>query len=182
MCAAAGLLTSRALAGPPVYHTADEVTEGPPRLNGPDADLTIRDGEMTGRLDGGAYDVHIAPDAARGHGPMGPIDVKLQRGPQGFHVVGVWNGGDIDVVLGASGLHGRMLSQIAPGDRGYRSCRYDLDRLGHGSAYSGTARCLGVEHELRYDVRPRLPSDLTDEQNVVLLVAYFAAPPPVFND
>jgi hypothetical protein len=168
------------LAGPPVYHAKDSIFEQPAHLAGPDADLTIRAGVLSGRLDGGAYRVSITPDSARGTGPMGPIDVRLKRQPDGYHVRGVWNGGDVNVVLGLAGMRGTMMTQI-DGDRGYRSCHYDLTPLGHDRGYSGIARCLGVEHPLRYEVRPRLQSDVTEEQNVILLLAYFAAPPEVFN-
>jgi hypothetical protein len=171
---------SRAAAGPPTsFHAVDEIDERPPRLLGADAQLTIHDGVLSGRLDGGAYDVKLTPDAAVGRGPLGRIDVRIRRAGDGYDLAGVWNGGKVHLVVDQRGARGDVVKQISAEDPGYASCHYDIWWLRKQHEYTGLSQCLGDEAPLRFEVRPHRRSDLSDEQNAVLLLAYFAAPPAV---
>jgi hypothetical protein len=165
---------------PPVYRATDAIDEHPARLVGDDANLTIKNGWLTGRLERGAYRVQITPDRAVGTGPLGRVDVRIRRAGDAIDVSGIWNGGDVHVVLGPDRIEGRALKQISDEQRGYQSCRYELDRGAVSRHYTGLAECLG-QQPLRMDVAPRLQADLRDEENAVLLVAYLAAPPAVWN-
>jgi hypothetical protein len=161
------------------YHAVDHIEEHPARLIGEDASLTIDHGVLGGRLDGGQYDVRITPDAAKGSGPMGPIDVQIKRVASAYDVSGLWNGGHLHFRVSESGAEGNVLKQISADDRGYQSCHYEIERLRSTSGYTGLSECLGAAEPLRFEIRPRRAADMTDEQNVILLVAYFAAPPAV---
>jgi hypothetical protein len=165
---------------PPVYQVKDTIEGHPERLVGPYARLSIRQGVLTGRLERGAYNVRITPQSARGTGPLGAVDVKIKRMGTSFDIAGKWNGGDLHLVLGPDGIHGTAMKQISDEDRGYQSCRYEIARLPRRPGLSGVAECLGTS-PLRFEVQPTTPSDLTDEENAILLVAYLAAPPAVWN-
>jgi hypothetical protein len=165
---------------PPVYQVKDTIDAHPERLVGPYARLTIKQGLLTGRLEQGAYNVRITPQSAKGMGPLGVVDVKIKRVGTSFDIAGLWNGGDLHFVLGPDGIHGTAMKQISDEDLGYQSCRYEITRVPRRSALSGLAECLGAR-PLRFEVQPTTPSILTDEENAVLLVAYLAAPPAVWN-
>jgi hypothetical protein len=179
--AAAGCATEGAhvTSSPLPYQTTDEIDTRPARLIGADGDLEIAHGQLLGRLDGGAYNVKLTADSAEGSGPMGRIDVHIKPVAQGFDLSGVWNGGDVHFVIGETGARGRALRQISPEDRGYESCRYDISPLGSSAGYEGLAECLGDVAPVRYELHPKTDAALTREQTAVLLLAYFAAPPPV---
>jgi hypothetical protein len=177
--AGCGLVSNAPSAPPLPYQSHDEIEEGPPRLIGSDGDLEIAHGTMSGSLEGGAYNVQLTADAARGRGPMGPIDVHIKPVAQGFDLSGVWNGGDVHLVVGANGARGQVLKQISPEDRGYASCWYDIARSGAAGKYEGLSECLGDNGPRHFELMPSSPAALTEEQNAVLLLAYFAAPPPV---
>jgi hypothetical protein len=165
---------------PPVYHARDVIEEQPARLVGDDAGLAIHDGVLTGRLEHGAYNVQIKPDSARGTGPLGPIDVRIARVGRGFEVAGLWNGGHLHFRIGPDEISGTAMKQISDEERGYQSCRYEIAKLERRPGYTGLSECLGSK-PLRFEVQPQSSADLTDEQNAILLVAYFAAPPAVWN-
>jgi hypothetical protein len=165
---------------PPVYQVRDTIDGHPERLVGPYARLTIKHGVLTGRLERGAYNVRITPQSAKGAGPLGAVDVKIKRVGTSFDVAGVWNGGDLHFVLGPDGIHGTAMKQISDEDRGYQSCRYEIAKVPRRSGLSGLAECLGA-NPLRFEVQPTTSSELTDEENAILLVAYLAAPPAVWN-
>jgi hypothetical protein len=165
---------------PPVYRTKDVIGGHPDRLVGPYAHLTIEHGVLTGRLERGAYNVAITPTSAKGTGPLGPVNLKIKRIGNAFDLAGLWNGGDLHFVIAPDDIHGTAMKQISDEDRGYQSCRYEFTRLAGRRGYSGLAECLGVE-PLRFDVQPTTSADLTDEQNAILLIAYLAAPPAVWN-
>jgi hypothetical protein len=156
------------------------MADRPASLVGEDAGLIIRDGLLTGRLERGGYSVRITADSARGTGPLGPIDVHINRMGRGFEVAGLWNGGHLHFLVGPDEIRGTALKQISDEERGYQSCRYQIAKLDRGSGYSGLSECLGSK-PLRFEVDPRSSADLTDEQTAILLVAYFAAPPAVWN-
>jgi hypothetical protein len=177
--ALAGGCATDAVGPPTSYRAVDHIDERPARLVGKAAELTIENGVLTGHLERGQYRAQITPDSARGYGPMGPIDVHIKRLGKAYDVSGMWNGGDLHFVVGENGAQGTAFRQISYEDRGYENCRYDIEKLKSGAGYSGLSECLGMEEPLRFEVQPKLTSDLTDEQNVVLLVAYLAAPPAV---
>jgi hypothetical protein len=95
-------------------------------------------------------------------------------------IAGLWNGGDLHMIVGPKGIRGTALKQISDQERGYQSCRYQIMKLPQRPAYSGLADCLGTS-PLRFELSEAAPSDLTDEENAILLVAYLAAPPAVWN-
>lgn len=163
----------------PPYRAVERIAENPPRLIGKDADLTIEHGALAGRLEGGTYHVNITPDSATGQGPLGPIDVHIKHVARGYDLSGLWNGGQVHFLVGESGARGHLLKQISAEDRGYESCQYDIQKLRRQPGYSGLSECLGDDHPLRFEVQPRLAGDMSQEQNAILLLAYFAAPPPV---
>jgi hypothetical protein len=165
---------------PPVYEARDAIDAHPARLVGDEAGLTIKDGWLSGPLEGGAYRVQVATDHARGAGPLGAVDVRIQRVAGGFDVAGVWNGGDLHLVVGRDEIRGTALKQISDEQRGYESCHYDIQRRAGSTHYTGLAECLG-ENPIRLDVQPTVRNAMTDEQNAILLVAYLAAPPAVWN-
>jgi hypothetical protein len=165
---------------PPVYRAKDTIGGQPDQLVGDQAQLTIQHGLLTGRLERGAYNVQITPTSAKGTGPLGRVDVRIKRVGQAVDVAGVWNGGDLHFVLGPDDIHGTALKQVSDEDRGYQGCRYRINRLGRGRGYAGLAECLGA-NPLRFEVRTATPADLTEEENAILLVAYFAAPPAIWN-
>jgi hypothetical protein len=169
---------AHAAGGPPTaWESTDEIVDRPAALVGQGADLRISNNVLSGQLEGGAYHVLITRDEARGDGPMGRVDVHIKRLGQGYELAGLWNGGHVDFFVGQDGAHGQLIKQISGEDRGYESCHYDIARSAHGG-YTGLSQCLGVE-PLRFDLAARTPSDLVSEQNAILLLAYFAAPPPV---
>ncbi len=155
------------------------VDDGTARLVGPGANLTIDHGVLAGTLEGGQYYVDISAQAARGRGPLGPIDVQIKRVAGGYDLTGLWNGGRVKFLIGERGARGQLLRQISPEDPGLRACDYDIQKLREKPRYSGLARCLGDPSPRRFDVDPRPIKALTDEENAILLLAYFAAPPPV---
>lgn len=159
-----------------VYGKDYGIYGSPGRLVGPDAHLRIKDNVLTGRLAGGAYQVAIGPDRAKGAGPMGPIDLRLTRLPTGYDVEGIWNGGTVHFVIGEKSITGKAMRRVSAGSIGHMVCNYDIVRTQNGSGFSGVARCLGQREGTRFELQPRLPTDLTQPQNVVLLVAYLVAP------
>jgi hypothetical protein len=161
---------------PPVSRTSAGIYRDPGLLVGPQGGLHIRDGVMVGRLAGGAYDVRIEPGVARGRGPLGTIDVRITRTAEGHQLDGLWNGGRIDLIVTDRVVRGRVVRPVAVGDRGYDTCRYDIGRFGDGAVYSGTVRCLQQGKVLRVEVHPRAQHNMTDPQNVLLLVADLTAP------
>jgi hypothetical protein len=177
----AGCGAARSASGPPTaFEATDEIVERPaaPALVGQGADLAINNGVLSGRLEGGAYHVTITPDQAVGSGPMGRVDVHIKRTPSGHEMAGLWNGGKVHFFVGEDGARGELLKQISGEDRGYESCFYDIEKRGNGPGYTGLSECLGAA-PLRFEVRPQLSTELSEEQTAILLLAYFAAPPPV---
>ena len=110
---------------------------------------------------------------------MGPIDLHIKPVAQGFDLSGLWNGGDVHLVVGANGARGQVLKQISPEDHGYASCWYDISKTGAPGKYAGLSECMGDNGPRHFEIMPSSPAALTEEQNAVLLLAYFAAPPPV---
>ena len=165
---------------PPVYEARDTIDATPARLVGDDAGLTLENGWLTGRLEGGAYRVQVTADHARGVGPLGAVDVRIQRVAGGFDVAGKWNGGDLHLVVRRDDIRGTALKQISDEQRGYQSCHYDIHRRAGSPRYTGLAECLG-ENPIRVDLQPTASNALGDEQSAILLVAYLAAPPAVWN-
>jgi hypothetical protein len=147
------------------------------QLSGQEGDLRIDNRVLTGHLGGGAYEVNIGPDRAKGTGPMGPIDLRLTRVPAGYDVQGIWNGGAVHFQVGARSVKGKAVRHLAGGTIGSVSCHYDIVR--GQSGFSGLASCMGMRTPSRFQLSPRLPADLSQPQNVVLLVAYLAAPAAV---
>jgi len=159
-----------------VYGADYGIYGNPGRLVGPDTHLRIKDNVLTGQLAGGAYQVAIGVDRARGTGPMGPIDLRLVRLSTGYDVEGIWNGGTVHFLVGATSITGKAMRRVSAGSIGQMVCNYDLVRSRNGSGFSGVARCLGRREATRFELQPRLPADLTQPQNVILLVAYLTAP------
>jgi hypothetical protein len=164
---------------PSPYEAVSAIDESPPKLVGREANLEIDNGVLHGRLEGGAYNVSITPVSAKGTGPMGAIDVRIKPVARGYDVAGLWNGGHVHFVVGDQRTRGHLLKQISSEDRGYESCRFDLEKLRNRAGYSGIEDCLGEESPIRYEVTPNLAGEMTREQTAILLLAYFAAPPPV---
>jgi hypothetical protein len=144
------------------------------QLPGQEGDLRLDDRLLVGHLGGGAYQVSIGPDRARGTGPMGPIDLRLTPVPAGYDVQGIWNGGAVHFLVGPRSVKGKAVRHVAGGSIGSVSCHYDIVRDSNG--FSGLASCMGASTATRFQLSPRLPSDLSQPRNVVLLVAYLAAP------
>jgi hypothetical protein len=160
--------------------SADRIIDaGSARLVGPDASLHLDHGVLAGTLEGGSYRVAVTSDSARGSGPLGPIDLQIKSVAGGHDLSGVWNGGPVHFLIGDQGARGELLRQISAGNPGQESCDYDIKKLHNKATYSGIARCLGEEHPLRFDLQARAPAALTGEENAILLLAYFAAPPPL---
>lgn len=177
-----GCASTRDASGPPpAFQTRDEIDEGPPRLTGAGADLQIRNDVLSGQLEGGSYNVKLTPSSAEGSGPLGRVDLHIKPIAQGYDLTGLWNGGRVHLIVGDQGARGSVMKQISGEDRGYESCHYDIGKLDPrtGQAgYAGLSECLG-QNPLRFEIQPRATTDMTSEQNVILLLAYLAAPPPV---
>jgi hypothetical protein len=159
-----------------VYGADYGIYGNPGRLVGPDAHLRFKNNVLTGQLAGGAYQVEIGADRARGTGPMGPIDLRLTRLPTGYDVEGIWNGGTVHFLVGDRSITGKAMRRVSAGSIGQMVCNYDLVRGQNGAGFSGVARCLGRREATRFELQPRLPTGLTEPQNVILLVAYLTAP------
>jgi len=144
------------------------------RLVGDKTDLRIVDGLLTGYLQGGAYNVRIGADGAKGSAPLGPVDVRLTNVPGGYDVLGTWNGQPIHLIVTDTTIRGSAMRQLSTGSIGYASCHYDIALNAGGTAYSGTERCMGDQVPLQVQVQPTLAA--AQPRDVILLVAYLAAP------
>jgi hypothetical protein len=143
------------------------------RIVGQSGALTIQNGVLGGLLAGGAYDVRVAADGARGTGPRGPIEIRLDRVDGGYEVTGIWNGGRVHFVVGEKSVRGRATRPLPAGDSVI--CNYDMARTGNGRSYAGTSLCMGGYRAGHLEIHPQAPAELTEAQNVVLLVAYLTA-------
>ncbi len=166
----AGVARANATLAPPVRAAADA------RIAGQNGNLTIRNGVLQGRLAGGQYNAVVGASGARGSGPQGAIDVKLRRVAEGYELSGLWNGKQVFFVVGDRTVSGKAVRSQGAGQTGFGRCRFNLDKMANGRSYAGTAQCLGGASSGHIEVHPQAPADLTDAQNVILTVAYLAAP------
>jgi hypothetical protein len=144
------------------------------RLVGEKTDLRIVDGLLTGHLQGGAYNVRIEADSAKGSAPLGPVDVRLTSVSGGYDVLGTWNGKPIHLIVTDTTIRGSAMRQLSTGSIGYASCHYDITLNAGGTAYSGTERCMGDQVPLQVQVQPTL--SVAQPRDVIMLVAYLASP------
>jgi hypothetical protein len=122
---------------------------------------------------GGRYSVGVHGGRARGSGPDGPIDVKLTPVANGYDVAGTWNGGRVHFVVGPNSVRGTAAKPPTAG-RSATICRFDASTRPDGR-YAGVSRCLGEGWTQHVALDPR-NRGISDEQQVVLLIAHLLAP------
>src|SRR3954447_2838409 len=74
----------------------------PPHLTGPQFNMLLKDGVLTGTISGGAapggsLHVSIAEDGADGHGPLGPVSMDFITTADSTIAEGMWNGHRIHI-------------------------------------------------------------------------------------
>jgi hypothetical protein len=175
---AAGCATTRdandVAAGTPA---STVIPEHPGQLAGEDVRLRLDGDVLAGQIKGGTYQVKMVPGGARGTGPVGAIDVRIEKAGQGYHVDGIWNDSRISFVVSKDAIVGTALRQVSGEDPGLESCWYDVEKLWHRSAYAGYEQCPGTANPMRLDVQPATTLGLGDETTAVLIIAFLVAPP-----
>jgi hypothetical protein len=148
-----------------------------PRISGPNANMVIEDGRLTGLLASRSLDVKIEDGEASGYGPGGPVNVTVTREGGETRVAGMWNGAPVNLRFAPSSVkgsvvvwQGRMVAQQA-------SCGYNLDKVEPNGALSGTSTCHGMPQQTRLEVQAATAKVLTPTELAVLLVAALSAPP-----
>jgi hypothetical protein len=129
---------------------------------------------LCAHIAGGRYTVGIHGGRARGNGPDGPIDVKLTPTANGYDVAGTWNGGRVHFVVGPNSVRGTAAKAPTTG-RNATTCLVDASTRPDGRGYAGVSQCLG-EGWTRHVAFDRPNRGISDEQQVVLLIAHLMAP------
>ena len=129
---------------------------------------------LCGHVAGGRYSVGVQGGRARGSGPDGPIDLKLTPTANGYDVAGTWNGGRVHFLVGPNSVRGTAAKAPTAG-RNATTCHFDASTRPNGRGYAGVSRCLGEgwTRHVAFDPQTR---GISDEQQVVLLIAHLLAP------
>jgi hypothetical protein len=148
-----------------------------PRISGPNANMVLENGRLTGLLASRSLDVKIEEGEANGFGPGGPVNVTITREGEETRVDGMWNGAPVNLRFAPSSVkgsvvvwQGRMVAQQA-------SCGYDLDKVESNGALSGTSTCEGMPQQTLLEVQAATAKVLTPTELAVLLVAALSSPP-----
>jgi hypothetical protein len=85
----------------------------PPHLTGPQFNMLLKDGVLTGTISGGAapggsLHVSIAEDGADGHGPLGPVSMDFITTADSTIAEGMWNGHRIHIVFAHDSVKGTV--------------------------------------------------------------------------
>jgi hypothetical protein len=85
----------------------------PPHLNGPQFNLLLKDGVLTGTISGGTapggnLHVSIADDGAEGHGPLGPVSMDFITTEDSTVAEGMWNGHRVHIVFRKESVKGTI--------------------------------------------------------------------------
>jgi hypothetical protein len=149
----------------------------PPEITGPSASLRIEDGRLRGLLASRAVDIKIQPDGASGFGPGGPVNVTIEREPDGTRVEGLWNGAPVNFVFSPAEVKGSVV--VWQGRLGVQqaSCAYDLRRIEPNGAVTGSSTCAGMPQETRLEVHAGTAKVLTPSELTVFLLAALSSPP-----
>jgi len=85
----------------------------PPHLTGPQFNMLLKDGVLTGTISGGtapggALRISIADDGADGHGPLGPVSMDFITTQDSTVAQGLWNGHRVHLVFRRDSIEGTV--------------------------------------------------------------------------
>lgn len=85
----------------------------PPHLTGPQFNMMLKDGVLTGTISGGtapggALHISIAEDGADGHGPLGPVSMDFITDHDSTVAEGMWNGHRVHLVFRRDSIKGTV--------------------------------------------------------------------------
>jgi hypothetical protein len=185
------------------------MTLQPPYLNGPFFTLVLRQHLLTGWISGesapgGVLRVRIDEESATGHGPLGPVAMDIEQGPDAIVADGLWNGARVHLVFSPEGVRGTVADNARPGIRWplepspgrlmrsrsaafmaqalepparNSSCQYLLDGRDPSGRMLGTSICEGMPLPTRLEIPAAADALLTRPELVTVLVALLSAPP-----
>jgi hypothetical protein len=148
-----------------------------PRISGPNANMVLENGRLTGLLASRSLDVKIEEGEASGFGPGGPVNVTISRDGEETRVDGMWNGAPVNLRFAPSSVKGSVVVWQGRRVAQQASCGYNLDKVEPNGALSGTSTCQGMPQQTRLEVRAVIAKVLTPTELVVLLVAALSSPP-----
>jgi hypothetical protein len=85
----------------------------PPHLTGPQFNMLLKDGVLSGTISGGtapggALHIAIAEDGADGHGPLGPVSMDFITDHDSTVAEGMWNGHRVHLVFRRDSIKGTV--------------------------------------------------------------------------
>jgi hypothetical protein len=85
----------------------------PPHLTGPQFNMMLKDGVLSGTISGGgapggALHISIADDGADGHGPLGPVAMDFITTQDSTIAEGMWNGHRVHIVFTRDSIKGTV--------------------------------------------------------------------------
>jgi hypothetical protein len=148
-----------------------------PRVFGPTAELRLENGVLRGMIGSRPVDVTISGDEANGFSPGGPANLKMAEHDGAIEVTGLWNGGPVRMIFGATFARGSVI--VARNRTGARelSCGYQLDRTDSAGALLGSSSCMAMPQQTRLELPPGIRNMLSPAELAVLLVAALGTPP-----
>jgi hypothetical protein len=94
------------------------MTLAPPHLVGPQFNMTLERGVLSGTISGGdapggGVHVEIKGDNAEGFGPHGPINIQIREENERTIAEGMWNGARVHLAFSSNELRGTVASNSA---------------------------------------------------------------------